>query len=145
MSMQPLSIAGARLGFKNFEGKEGPYNKAGDRSFAIFLDRDYAEELAEQGWNIKFPTGEGAEDRNPYLPVAVGFEYFPPKVMLVQEPENIFLDEESVGMLDWSQISNADVVIRPYEWTVNGNSGVKAYLKALYVTLDEDEFAAKYR
>lgn len=150
MAVKPVSLEGVRIGFKNFSGQEGPYNRAGERSFAVFLDRQTADVLAEEGWNVKYPKErEGQADpdedsREPYLQVSVGFDYYPANVFLISNgnPNKIGVDE--VGMLDWAEIENVDLVLRPYEWTVQRNTGIKAYLKSGYFTIVTDQFAAKY-
>lgn len=146
---QVVSLEDVTIGFRNFEGREGPYNKTGERSFAVFLDNDTAKELAEQGWNIKFPkdvekTDPDQESRNPYLQVSVGFEHFPANVFLISNGNPTKLSEQEVAMLDWAELENVDLVIRPYEWSVRGAVGIKAYLKSGYFSIVTDRFAAKY-
>ena len=55
------------------------------------------------------------------------------------------LTEDTVGSLDYADISNVDVVISPFEYNdIGGKSGVAAYVKTMYVSVVEDEFASKY-
>jgi hypothetical protein len=54
------------------------------------------------------------------------------------------LDENSIETLDWAEIEKADLIVTPYAWTVGAKSGIKAYLKSLYVTVVEDELELKY-
>jgi hypothetical protein len=147
--IQKISIGNAVIGFRNFEGREGPYNKLGERSFAVFLDGDTARDLDAKGWNVKFPkdydkVDPDQESRDPYLQVSLGFEHFPPSVYMISNGNATKLTEHEVAMLDWAELEKVDLVIRPYTWSVGGRSGIKAYLKSGYFTIATDEFAAKY-
>jgi hypothetical protein len=140
-----IVIEGARIGFRNFNGKEGKYNAKGLRNFCVFLDLDLAKDLERDGWNVRWlePRDEDAE-KQPYLGVAVSYAHIPPKIVMITSHGKTILDEESVGLLDWAEIKDVDLIIRPYNWEVNGKVGVKAYVKSMYITIAEDEFEAKY-
>jgi hypothetical protein len=142
-----VMMEGVRIIFRNFSGKEGQYNREGDRNFAVLLDEKVATTMTEDGWNIKWlkPRDE-EEEQTPqaYLPVSVNFKGRPPRIVLVTSRGRSNLDEDSIEMLDWVDIINVDMIVRPYEWTVNGKSGVKAYLQSIYVTIEEDPLEIKY-
>jgi len=140
-----ISIEDAKLLFKNFSGKEGKFNPPGKRNFCVELTPEIAEELKADGWNVKKAISkyEGSDDLL-YLPIAVAFGNYPPKIILITSHGKTKLTEEDVNTLDWADIETADVLINPYQYEVNGTKGIKAYLKALYVTIKEDEFESKY-
>ena len=141
-----LVMENVRIIFKNFSGRGDKFNREGDRNFCVVIDDlDEAERLAGLGWNIKSlrPIEEGGDPRF-YIQVAVNYKNIEPNIYMVTHNNKVRLSESTVGNLDHADIKNVDLIVSPYNWEVNGKSGVKAYCKTMYVTIDEDVFADKY-
>lgn len=145
-----IRLEGARLIFRNFQGKGGNYNDEGKRNFGVLIpDEELAQKLEEDGWNIRrLRPREDDPDQypQPWLKVNVKFNPYPPIVNLINSRGKKRLDEDTVEQLDWCRIRNCDLIIRPYNYPAMPGrpAGVSAYLKAIYVTIDEDEFDLKY-
>lgn len=140
-----FQVEDAQLIFRNFEGKETQYNRKGDRNFAVILPPDVAEVMLKDGWNVRYlePREEGDEPV-PYISVAVSYKNRPPRVVMVTARSRTPLDEDTIETLDWADIRSADLIANAYEWAVGSKAGIKAYLKTLFVTVEEDNLERKY-
>jgi len=141
-----INISDARIGFRNFSGKEGQFNPAGNRNFVVFIDDiDEARKLEDEGWNIRWLKSKNEDEEDqPILSVKVAFGTYPPKIVLVSRKGLTQLGEGEIDILDWADIKTVDITIRPYNYDVRGKVGVKAYLKTMYITIQEDRWEAKY-
>ena len=132
--------------FRNFKGEEGQYNREGDRNFAVLInDPKVVEALLDDGWNVKFlkPQDDDGEEQA-YLQVSVNFKGRPPMIYMISSKGKEQLSEDIVELLDYVDIRTVDMILNPYNWNVNGKSGVKAYLEKLFVTIEEDALDRKY-
>lgn len=147
-AMPNLVIPSAYMFWKNFSGKErGKFNAAGNRNFCVRIDDPaQAQQMANEGWNVRvLPPRDPGDEPCYYISVNVRFDGTPPKIILITSRGKTTIGEDEVNIIDWAEIANADLIIRPYPWKNQaGMSGIKGYLKTAYITIREDEFEAKY-
>lgn len=145
---QPILMEGVRIIFRNFSGKEGQYNREGDRNFGVILPPEIADAMLQDGWNVKYlkPREDDEESQEtPWLQVSVNFDKGrPPQIVMITSRGRTNLDSDTVDTLDWADITNVDLLVRPYFWEVSGKTGIKAYLQSMYVSIEEDALAQKY-
>jgi hypothetical protein len=139
-------IENAHIIFPNFAGRESQYNQAGARNFCVLLDPELANDMAEDGWNVKSLKPRDEEDvEQAYIQVSAKYDKGqPPRIVLISSQGRTDIGEHEVEMLDWVEMSNIDLIFRAYPWSVNGKSGIKAYLKSAFITLEEDALESKY-
>lgn len=141
-----INIEGATIIWKNFSGERDKFNP-GKRGFSVVIDDTVmADELRQEGWNVKDrPLQEGADDSEQEwtLPVKLNMNRYT-QVWLIVGNHKTLLDENTVSQLDVVDIVNCDISIRPYEWEMNGRTGITAYVDSMYVTIRENKFAEKY-
>lgn len=139
-------VSGRAIRWRNFSGKAGKYNAEGDRNFCLLLDPESADQLQQEGFNVRYLNPRDEDELpTPYLSIKVAYgKGRPPKIVMLTKRGKTELDEESVSALDWAEIEKADIAINPYHYDVSGRTGIKAYLKTMYVTIQEDDFEDKY-
>ena len=141
-----INIEGAMIIWKNFSGERDKFNP-GKRGFSVVIDDTVmADELRQEGWNVKDrPLQEGTDDSEQEwtLPVKLNMNRYT-QVWLIVGNHKTLLDEDTVSQLDVVDIVNCDISIRPYEWEMNGRTGITAYVDSMYVTIRENKFAEKY-
>ena len=122
--------------FRNFSGKLTDTNKTGMKMFTILLPAELASDLEQQGWHIRHrpPYREGDEPQN-LLDITIHYDWRPTVVTLKSyDGTETTLKEDTIAILDNTDIDDATVEFYPYNWNVNGKTGTKAILQELIVT-----------
>ena len=148
MVNENLQLENCQIGrgsYRNFAGEKSQFNPMGKRTFVVLLPESDGIDLEQKGWHIRWrePREEG-DERMAMLTVECRFGDYPPKVMLISGSNRTLLDETNIAILDSAEIARCDLIVRPYNWEVNSNSGTKAYVKSMYVTLQDDDFGGRY-
>ena len=149
-----LQIDDARIIFRNFKGEGSPYNKEGDRNFALVIpNEEIADKLIDDqnkygvGWNVKIkPAREEGDAPFIYLPVKVKFNDKGPNIYLQSGKGRVKLTEETVYKLDTIDIASVDLNIRPYDdiHRASGKPFRSAYLESMWVIQNIDRFSARF-
>ena len=137
-----FTLEDARILKRYFAG-----DKYGKRSFLLALPEDLGKELLDEGWNVRHLPPRDEEEEGLYcMNVQVRFDTIPPNIYIVHASKRrkTRIDEDTVASLDWAEISSVDLTVSSSRYDVMGKQGIKAYLKAMYVTVVEDELASKY-
>lgn len=157
---RPITFYDCRIIWPNFSGKAGKYNEEGERFVNLVLDEGTALAMKADGWNIKAREPRDAQkniiDGDPmyYVEVAVSFRgHTPPKCVLIsgKNQEDLTAPDEdgvvhadNINVLDAVTPEKIDMIINPSPWERDGRSGIKAYLKTIYVTQQLDDLELLY-
>lgn len=149
-----LNIEDAEFVYRqNFAGvARPPYDDAGDHYFNVKLNPSDAEALARDGWPVKEtkPSNNATPEvisefvAEPYLVVHIGFKFRPPTIFLIRNGNPTVINEKTVGVLDSTEFSKVDCVVRARYYDNNGNRGYKVWLAEFYGHVNLSELGAKY-
>lgn len=142
---ETLTIEDCELTWRNFEGREGPFNDKGERNFSVVLTPAMAEQFAKDGLNVKVkdPREEG-DDPKYTLPVKVSYKIRPPRAVMITSTARTDLHEDTIEVLDFADIAMVDLIVNLSDWEYAGKTGIKCYLKTIFVTVNEDDLERKY-
>lgn len=143
-----LEIANAQIkwAFSHFDGREDTFNAEGDHNFTIIIPADRVQELKDQGWAIReMPGYEEGDPPEFLLKVKISYKYEDPKIFLIKGNRKYRCDKRDLADITRATTENIDVIVTPSRWVHGANSGVSAYAKELYATVQQSRFAAAYQ
>lgn len=146
--IEDLEIENAQIkwAFSHFDGREDTFNAEGDHNFTIILPEEEALRLQEEGWNIR--RMEGYEEGDPpeyLLKVKISYKFEAPRVYLIKGDRKFRADQRDLADIRRASTKQIDVVITPSRWVVGKETGISAYVKELYATINQSRFSEQYQ
>lgn len=138
-----------RILWRNFTGRKTNYKPEGYRVFHLVVPPEDVAPMRQDGWNVKTkdPRPEYPDDEPlNTLEVVVGYNGRTPPRVIILNPDGTQtpLGENEVGILDTARILKCDLSITGSHWQNDNGEGFKAYLKAIYVEIEQDRLEQKY-
>lgn len=144
-------LANHNIIWRNFEGRKEKYNEQGNRFFTLSLPENIANELQDQGFNVRMRVVESQDGPRTYYNLKVNLKYYgsqyDPKVYFMQsDGEHATLDEHSVKLLDTTQFAEVamDIYPKTYIDMASGDEKLSARLNKLLFTQEVDEFEKEF-
>lgn len=136
-------IEDARWIWTNFSGAAKEFNAEGRRNFNLVLDEPIAQQLSEDGFNVKWHEPKSADyDGIWTLKVNVNMDSpYPPTIQMKNDHGIRTIDKENIAILDGSlMLESIFVKFSPFRFREN----VSAYLQTLLVTVHESEYESRF-
>lgn len=143
------TMEGVQIRIRNFSGAKVRFNERGQRTFlALLPDEETAQGMLAQNWPVKYlKPREDGDAPTPFLKVIVNIDRDPkPRLVLVTERGKTTLDYTDAAMtvLDWSNVTEADLIVSQYNWHYDGDEGISVYLQSGYFKVTENDLDLKY-
>lgn len=149
-----LIIRDCKIDYRNLSGTKNEYNPNGARKFCVILDDEaVVNRMKGDGWNIK-PYKPNRENHAPEWKLEVEARWrnregeplpkrLQPRIYILGRKKTE-LGEEDVDQIDGANIDKVSLTIRPRLWEMRGQSGIKAFVKNMYVYVTLDELDAEF-
>lgn len=145
MAKKYIEFEDATIIYRNFEGREDKYNRAGNRHFSVILTEEQAIELSDMGCNVKRTKPRDPEEEGkPYVKILLGM--YDPEIYTVIRGRKKLLQPNQYAKLDRLEIEYADLEVSRSnkEWESNGKTGYSLYLETLVCKIRESRILSKY-
>lgn len=143
-----IEDADIKWAWSHFDGRKDTFNDEGDYNFTIILPEEQAKELLTipDGWAIKYHEPREEGDPGEYtLKAKISYRFEAPAIYILKGNRRFRATEEDLGDIKRATCEQIDVILSPSRWVrPNGETGVTAYVREMYVKIRESRFANKY-